>query len=79
MSRARLRVYYGPESPAVSHAEASREHQVTVPLGEILPLLADAVQSKRTWLRDFANDDVTISTDLYEIILAYQHCRRPSA
>ena len=79
MSRARLRVYYGPESPTSSHAEASRENQVTVPLGEILPLLADAVQSKRTWLRDFANDDVTISTDLYEIILAYQHCRRPSA
>ncbi len=79
MSRARLRVYYGPESPPTHHAEAHRENQVTVPLGEILPLLSDAVQSKRTWLRDFANDDVTISTDLYEIILAYQHCRRPTA
>ena len=76
MSRARLRIYYGPETR--SQAPGSQE-QVTVPLGEILPLLADAVQSKRTWLRDFAEDEVTISTDLYEIILAYQHCRRPSA
>jgi len=54
-------------------------HRVRVPLNEILPLLVDAVQSKRTWLRDFADDEVTISTDLYEVILAYQHYRRPSA
>ena len=50
-----------------------------VPLGEILPLLADAVRNERTWLRDFEDDQVTISTDLYEVILAYQHYRRPSA
>jgi hypothetical protein len=42
-------------------------------------LLADAVRSERTWLQDFENDEVTISTDLYEVILAYQHFRRPSA
>jgi hypothetical protein len=52
---------------------------VTVPLGEIVGLLADAVQSKRTWLGDFQDDEVTISVDLYEVILAYQHYRRPSA
>lgn len=79
MARARLRVYYGPESRGSSTAVDGAQRQVTVPLGEILPLLADAVQSKRTWLKDFTEDEVTISTDLYEIILAYQHCRRPSA
>ncbi len=79
MARARLRVYYGPESRTSTGAVESAQRQVTVPLGEILPLLADAVQSKRTWLKDFTEDEVTISTDLYEIILAYQHCRRPSA
>jgi hypothetical protein len=52
---------------------------VTVPLGEIFPLLADAVRSERTWLRDFSDDEITISSDLYEVILAYQHYRRPSA
>ena len=25
------------------------------------------------------DDDITISTDLYEVLLAYQHFRRPSA
>ncbi|MEN6457899.1 MAG: hypothetical protein ABFC63_03135 [Thermoguttaceae bacterium] len=75
-----LRVYYGPqeETANVSVLEAQRE-TVTVPLMEIMPLLADAMQSQRTWLRDFADDEVTISMDLYEVILAYQHYRRPSA
>jgi hypothetical protein len=82
MNASHLRVYYGPqeESSAVSikDNQSSRE-TVTVPLMDVLPLLADAVQSERTWLRDFAVDEVTISTDLYEVILAYQHYRRPSA
>jgi len=81
MKTSHLRVYYGPqeeESANVSVVESQRE-TVTVPLMEIMPLLADAVQSQRTWLRDFADDEVTISMDLYEVILAYQHYRRPSA
>ena len=75
-----LRVYNGPqdESAGVSVIENQRE-TVTVPLMEIVTLLADAVQSQRTWLRDFADDEITISMDLYEVILAYQHYRRPSA
>jgi hypothetical protein len=80
--QSRLRVYYGPPSEAPVNT-VSRGHGkkdvVTVPLGEILPMLADAVASDRTWLRDFNSDEVTISSDLYEVILAYQHYRRPSA
>jgi len=53
--------------------------QVTVPLCEIFPLLADAVQSKRTWLEDFGDDEISISADLYDVIISYQHFRRPSA
>jgi hypothetical protein len=81
MSSIPLRVYYGPQDGmAGTCAEGDCVRQtVTVPLGEIVGLLADAVQSKRTWLGDFKDDEITISTDLYEIILAYQHYRRPSA
>jgi hypothetical protein len=81
MARTQLRVYHGPENEgSASVAEnSSRRDMVTVPLGDIFPLLADAVRSERTWLRDFADDEITISTDLYEVILAYQHYRRPSA
>jgi hypothetical protein len=77
----RLRVYYGPasETQVNTVSERPRQNTVSVPLGEILPMLADAVQSNRTWLRDFSGDEITISSDLYEVILAYQHYRRPSA
>jgi hypothetical protein len=79
MARSRLRVYYGPQPVAVEATQSNAEQKVTLPLGDILPLLADAYQSQRTWLRDFEDDEITLSTDLYEVILAYQHCRRPSA
>jgi hypothetical protein len=77
MSSVRLRVYYGPESDPTP--AASRDDQVTLSLGELAPLLVDAIQSRRTWLRDFELDDITISTDLYQVLLAYQHHRRPGA
>lgn len=80
MNASHLRVYYGPQEETTNLDVAEpRQEKVTVPLMEIMPLLADAVQSQRTWLRDFADDEVTISMDLYEVILAYQHYRRPSA
>jgi hypothetical protein len=80
MARAQLRVYNGPETRFTQVTELNQEEKtVRLPLGEIFPLLADAVRSERTWLRDFVTDEITISTDLYEVILAYQHCRRPSA
>ena len=78
----RFRVYYGPESDSPTttcNRGAQPSNTVTVPLGEVLPLLADAVNSRRTWLRDFAHDEISISADLYEVILAYQHHLRPGA
>jgi hypothetical protein len=83
MAHPRLRIYLGPaeqqaSSSTLNDCESPNE-RVTVPLSEIFPLLAEAVQSERTWLRDFADDEVTVSSDLYEVILAYQHYRRPSA
>jgi hypothetical protein len=82
MSANRLRVYYGPEEEAVALAPATipmGRDEVTVPLGEVLPLLIDAARSRRAWVDDFSDDQITISSDLYEVLLAYQHFRRPSA
>ncbi len=78
MARNHLRVYCGPSDHDAMSATETKD-TVSIPLGEIFPLLADAVRSQRTWLRDFQDDEITISTDLYEVILAYQHYRRPSA
>lgn len=77
-----LRIYRGPRQEAYAEPADPRpagHGQVTVSIGEVLPLLADAVASQRTWLRDFADDEITVSADLYEVLLAYQYFRRPSA
>ena len=81
MSASRLRVYYGPEEAAENTATATipLRDEVTLPLGEVLPLLMDAVKNRRQWVGDFFDDKITISSDLYEVLLAYQHFRRPSA
>ena len=83
MARPQLRIYYGPHDDAAVATSAlhapCRPGRVSVPLRDVFPVLADAVRNERTWLRDFAEDEITISTDLYEVILAYQHYRRPSA
>ena len=81
MTKSHLRIYQGPEegSCATLSETASGRPCVTMPAGDVLPLLADAVSSQRTWLADFEDDEITMSTDLYEVLLAYQHFRRPSA
>jgi len=81
MAMRKLRIYNGPEfdRSAASLLGRTEADNVSISLGEILPLLADAVASNRTWLTDFEDDPVTISTDLYDVLQAYRHFRRPGA
>ncbi len=79
MARCQLRIFHAEEDFAPAVDSGTKPATVTVEMREVLPLLADAVNNNRTWLQDFENDDITISADLYEVILAYQHCRRPVA
>jgi hypothetical protein len=81
MAMRRLRVYSGPDlsQPTVAVVEKPSENSVRVPLGQVLPLLADAVASNRTWLADFKDDEISISSDLHDVLLAYRHYRRPGA
>ena len=81
MPASQLRLYNGPtecSSPTLSKGDDGVP-RITVPLSEVLPLLAEAVNSHRTWLSDFDDDEVTVSADLYEVLLAYQFCSRPCA
>ncbi|TVP97088.1 MAG: hypothetical protein EA381_15930 [Planctomycetaceae bacterium] len=57
----------------------SSPRRVEVSLGQVAPLIADALRSGRCWLQDFADDTVTIDADLYEILLAYAKLRRQDA
>jgi hypothetical protein len=80
MARTNLRIYRGPADKTTAVRPASTSPAtITVNAGEVLPLLADAVASKRTWLSDFEDDEITISADLYEVLLAYKYYRHPAA
>jgi hypothetical protein len=82
MAMRQLRVYLGPESDPVGRqmvAERPRAGTVRTTFGEILPLLADAVASRRAWLDDFVEDEIELSSDLHDVLQAYRNFRRPGA
>ena len=80
MAMRRLRLYTEPEIETVTCGTLPESRSgVRVPLGEVLPLLADAVSSDRTWLRDFVAEEITVSADLYDVLQAYRHFQRPGA
>lgn len=64
---------YAPENRV---AEAPRMKRVR--LKQIINVLAEAAKSDRTWLSDFADDEIKISADLYEVLSLYRRLR-PSA
>jgi len=51
---------------------------VRVQLGELLPLVALAHRKNYLWLRDFLEDEVAITEDLYGVLKAFYQTR-PSA
>ena len=81
MAMRQLRVYAEPDLNLRDFAavEATSDSGVRVSLGEVLPLLQDAKASNRTWLADFADDEITITSDLHDVLQAYRHFRRPGA
>lgn len=77
MSRVPLKIYRGPDLGAAN--TLPKPEMVTVSAAEIVPLLAEAHASRRTWLNDFADDPIEITADLYEVLMAYRHFRRKAA
>ena len=70
-----LRVY--PSSSESAGTELP-EPAVRVSLGDLLPLIALAQRHNYLWLQDFLDDEVCITSDLYEVLRAFR-CYRPSA
>ncbi|MCH2201369.1 MAG: hypothetical protein MK102_05340 [Fuerstiella sp.] len=63
--RTRLKLFVGDDSR--QHEESTAPH-AAMPLEDFARVIADAVAWDRTWLQDFADDQVIVSQDLYEII-----------
>ena len=70
--RPQLKLYTGEHETSTFVAEP----EATMTLGEISEILADAVRTKRAWLRDFEDDRVQLSADLYDILSSYWNMRR---
>ena len=71
--RPRLRLFTGEEGVATLP-----EAPVSISFAEFTEILTDASRTDRTWLHDFANDEIGVPPDLYEVLCAYRHLR-PSA
>jgi hypothetical protein len=70
--RPQLKLYTGEDESATTFAEPD----VSVTLGEISEILVDAVRTKRAWLRDFEDDRIQVSADLYDVLSSYWNMRR---
>lgn len=70
-----LRVY--PEEPIEEDYRA--EPEIRVRLGDLLPLIAFAKKNNYLWLQDFLDDEVSVSSDFYDVLRAFGNCLRPSA
>ena len=75
MPRRQLRVY--PASTE-SAEPPSPDADVRIRLCDLLPLIAMAQRQHYAWLRDFLDDEVRVTADLYEVLQAFRSCR-PSA
>lgn len=73
--RPRLRLFVGAETPEPS---VFPEPEVSMKLGELTRILADAIIWDRSWIADFADDDIRISADLFDVLSTYSQMR-PSA
>jgi hypothetical protein len=75
MATARLRLFPRPEEER--HDEA-HDPSVPIRLADLYPLLAQAYRDNYVWLRDFEDEQLLVSPDLYEVVRAFSDCR-PSA
>lgn len=73
--RPRLKLFIAADEPETL---TFPEPEVSIKLGELTRILADAMIWDRTWVADFADDEVRISSDLFEVLSTYAHLR-PSA
>ena len=71
----RLRLYRAPED----EVEARPDPNVRVRLGDLLPVAAAAQRMNYLWLRDFLDDEVVVTDDLYEVMEAFRTNQPTSA
>jgi hypothetical protein len=72
MAVPRLRVF--PHSGESAYFDRE-DPSVRVSLRDLLPLLAIAKRQRFLWLDDFLDDEVRITSDLYDVLREFEQCR----
>jgi len=72
---ARLRLYTEPDEETADRPNAD----VSIRLGDLLPMAAMAQRMNFIWLKDFLDDEVLVSNDLYDVMQAIRGSRPTSA
>jgi hypothetical protein len=75
MATAQLRVFPRPEEETGHETESPG---IPIRLADLYPLLAHAFRDNYSWLQDFEQDKVLVTSDLYEVVRAFSNYR-PSA
>src|SRR5580700_2904830 len=70
----RLKLYSPPEDKPMECPEP----EIRVRLGDLLPVVAVAQRMNFIWLKDFLDDEVAVSTDLYEVMQTF-HAGKPTS
>ena len=71
----RLKLYTPPEDQAAN----TPDPDVRVRLGDLLPLMAAAQRMNFVWLKDFLDDEVAVTHDLYEVMQTFRGSGRPTS
>jgi len=62
-----------------SEPDETQDPSIRIRLADLLPLLAFAKKNNYLWLQDFLEDEVTVTSDLYDVLRSFSETRRTSA
>jgi len=62
-----------------SEDDEIQDPTVRIRLADLLPLLAFAKKNNYLWLQDFLEDEVSVTSDLYDVLRSFSDARQTSA
>lgn len=71
----RLRLYTGDVEVEDFKPAAAPPPQVHIRLRDLIPLVAMAQKNHFIWLKDFLDDEISISDDLHDVLMAFRSTR----
>lgn len=76
MATCHLRLYPHGEGDATKTID--QEATVSIRLGDLFPVLRQALKANYVWLKDFQDDEIRVTQDFYDVVRAFGSLR-PSA